>query len=100
MIPIEPVQQIRNDRSICSEPLDQLTRWVRRLHTWHGDLTIKGRLHMELTKEQRLGEIVALRTKMRTMPDLRADLNDAVRNVLASKGITLDPDISPDLIFA
>ena len=55
---------------------------------------------MELTKEQRLGEIVALRTKMRTMPELRSELNDAVRDVLAGNGIKLDPGISPDLIFA
>ena len=55
---------------------------------------------MELSKEQRLGEIVALRTKMRSNPELRTELNDAVRGVLENKGITLDPSISPDLIFA
>ena len=55
---------------------------------------------MELTKEQRLGEIVALRTKMRTMPELRTELNAAVVAVLKGKGIVLDPGISPDLIFA
>lgn len=55
---------------------------------------------MELTKEQRLGEIVALRTKMRVMPELRAELNTAIITVLKGKGIVLDPGLSPDLIFA
>lgn len=55
---------------------------------------------MTLTKEQRLGEIVALRTKLRTKPELRGELSNAVSETLAKNGIQLDPDISPELIFA
>lgn len=55
---------------------------------------------MTLTKEQRIGEIVALRTKLKVQPALRREIHDAVTAVLSKQGIKLDPDISPELIFA
>lgn len=55
---------------------------------------------MTLSNEQRLGEIVALRTKLRTKPELRSELNSAVSEVLDRNGIKLEPGLSLDLIFA
>ncbi|MEY9772084.1 hypothetical protein ABIA14_004425 [Sinorhizobium fredii] len=55
---------------------------------------------MTLTKEQRVGEIVALRTKLKVNPDIRKELNDAMTAVLSKNGIRYDAELSPELIFA
>ncbi|RVE88357.1 hypothetical protein [Sinorhizobium meliloti] len=55
---------------------------------------------MALSPEQRIGEIVALRTKLKVNPSLRNEINNSIGEILKKQGISLDPDLRPDLIFA
>ncbi|MGO7634186.1 hypothetical protein [Rhizobium leguminosarum] len=55
---------------------------------------------MTLSSEQRIGEIVALRTKLKVNPSVRKELHAAMSAVLSKHGINYDPELSPELIFA
>lgn len=55
---------------------------------------------MELSKDRKLGEIVALRVKTKTNKALSADLAAAIQGAFAKHGITVDPSMHADLIVA
>lgn len=53
-----------------------------------------------LSKEQRLGEIMALRTKMKSTTSLRVQVLAAVSDVYAKHGIKIDDTMLTDLSLA
>lgn len=55
---------------------------------------------MALSNERRIGEIVALRIKMKTNGALREDLIAAISDTFKKHNVTVDPDLQPDLIIA
>jgi hypothetical protein len=55
---------------------------------------------MALSKERRLGEIVALRIKMKTNTALREDLISAIEGAFKKHKIKVDPGVRSDLIIA
>lgn len=55
---------------------------------------------MALSSAQRIGEIVAIRTKLKTNKALKDRINKAVSDAFSDHGIVIDPALSPDLIFA
>lgn len=55
---------------------------------------------MALSKESRLGEIVALRIKTKTNRTLQEDLTSAVEGAFKKHGITLDSGLRQDIIIA
>lgn len=55
---------------------------------------------MALSREQRIGEIVALRTKLKANPALRQEIQQSIADIFKKHGIRSDPDLGPDLIFA
>lgn len=54
----------------------------------------------ELTREQRLGEIAALRIKIKTNSVLRQDVSSAIIDALKKHGITLTSELQSDIILA
>jgi adenosylmethionine-8-amino-7-oxononanoate aminotransferase len=55
---------------------------------------------MALSKDRKLGEIVALRVKTKTNKALNADLTAAIQGAFAKHGIIVDPSMHTDLIVA
>lgn len=57
-------------------------------------------MNPELTAEQRLGEIIALRTKMKSVTALRVQLLGAISEIYGRHGIKIEDEILPDLTLA
>lgn len=55
---------------------------------------------MSLSSERRIGEIVALRVKMKTNQNLRQELISAIENTFKNHNVNIDPNIKSDLIIA
>lgn len=53
-----------------------------------------------LSKERRLGEVVALRVKAKTNRALQADLTAAIEGAFKKHNIALDPEVKGDLVIS